>query len=154
MPGPKATQVKLSESEQKALEHLVHRYTTGQQIVLRARIILAAHAGKSNSQIRDELHVNMLTVRMWRKRWVASQATSLEELSAEERLEDAPRPGAPCRITADQRCKIEKLACQKPEEHERAITHWTAREIADEIIRQGIVTHISPRHAARLLKRC
>jgi putative transposase len=154
MPGPKATQVQLSETEQQALEQLVRRRTTGQQIALRARIVLAAGAGKTNSQIRDEYHVTMLTVRLWRKRWVASQSIPLEELSAEERLEDAPRPGAPCRITADQRCKIEALACQEPEEHGRPITHWTAREIADEIIQQGIIEHISPRHAARLLKRC
>jgi putative transposase len=77
----------------------------------------------------------------------------LSELSALERLEDLPRPGAPARITADQRCQIEKLACDPPEESGRPITHWTNRELADEIIKQGIVDSISPRHVGRLLKR-
>ena len=36
----------------------------------------------------------------------------LTDLSVEERLEDLPRPGAPARITADQRCQIEQLACE------------------------------------------
>lgn len=154
MPGPKATLVELSAEEQQALEQLVRRHTTAQQIALRARIILMAANGMTNSEIRDDLGVTINTVRLWRDRWVASQSIALEDLSAEERLEDMHRSGAPCRITADQRCKIEALACQKPEEYERPISHWTAREIAEEIIQQGIVEHISPRHAARLLKRC
>jgi putative transposase len=154
MPGPKATVVTLSAEEQAALEQLVRRHTTPQQIALRARIILAAAQGQTNSAIRAAEGVTLNTVRLWRKRWVALQAIALADLSAEERLADAARPGAPWRITADQRCQIEALACQRPEEHERPITHWTARKIADEIIQQGIVESISPRHAARLLKRC
>jgi putative transposase len=146
--------VNLSEEERQSLEQLVRRHTTAQQIALRARIILEAAKDRANSEIRDGLGVTINTVRLWRDRWVASQSISLDDLSVAERLEDAPRPGAPSRISAEQRCKIEALACQKPEEHQRPITHWTAREIADEIIQQGIVEQISPRHAARLLKRC
>jgi putative transposase len=77
----------------------------------------------------------------------------MEDLSLEDRLQDAPRPGAPAKITADQRCQIEALACEKPEKSGRPITHWTAREIADELKQRQIVETISPRHAARLLKR-
>lgn len=75
----------------------------------------------------------------------------LSELSVEERLEDLPRPGAPARITAAQRCHIEALACEQPEKSGRPITHWTHREIADELIQRQIVESISPRHAGRLL---
>lgn len=78
---------------------------------------------------------------------------ALADLSIEDRLQDAPRPGAPAKITADQRCQIEVLACEKPEKHGRPITHWTAREIADELKKRKIVKDISPQHAARLLKR-
>ena len=87
------------------------------------------------------------------QRWVDLQPISLDDLSIEGRLQDLPRPGAPSRITADQVCQITALACEEPEESERPISHWTAREIADEIIERGIVDRISPRHAARLLKR-
>lgn len=59
----------------------------------------------------------------------------------------------PARITADQRCRIEALACEKPENSERPISQWSAREIADELKKREIVPDISPRHAARLLKR-
>ena len=45
------------------------------------------------------------------------------------------------------------MACEKPEESGRPVTHWTNREIADEVMKRGIVEQISPRHAARFLKK-
>jgi hypothetical protein len=75
----------------------------------------------------------------------------LEDFSVRERLGDIPRPGRPSEITAEQFCQLITLACEQPKK--RPITHWTGREIADEVIQRGIMEHISPRHAARLLKR-
>jgi len=153
MPDPRAKTVRLSEMERQELEKLVKRHQTAQQIALRARIVLASATGRTNTTIAAENQVSHFTVRLWRNRWVTLQEIPLEELSVEERLQDVPRPGAPSRITADQRCQIEALACEKPEKSGRPITHWSAREIADEIIARQIVKQISPRHAARLLKR-
>ena len=153
MPDPKAKTVALSEKEQQGLEKLVKQHQTAQQIALRARIILASATGRTNTSIAEENQVSHFTARLWRNRWVALQEIPLEELSVEERLQDGPRPGAPSQITADQRCQIEALACEKPEKSGRPITHWSAREIADEIVFRKIVKQISPRHAARLLKR-
>lgn len=153
MPSPTPLDLKLSVAEKEALEKLVNGHKTAQQIGLRARIVLAAAQGKNNSHIVRELGVSLNTVRLWRSRWLLFQPVPLAELNALERLEDAPRPGAPGHITADQRCRIEQLACEQPEKSGRPISHWTNREIADEIIKQGIVTKISPRHAGRLLKR-
>ena len=146
MSGPKPIEIQLSEEEENALQKLINGHKTGQQVVLRAQIILAANQGKSNSQIMRELGVSM-------NPWLLFQPIPLTELSAQERLEDAPRSGSPARITADQRCQIEKLACEKPEKLGIPISHWTNREIAAEIMKQGIVEQISARHAGRLLKR-
>ena len=153
IPTPKPLTFNLTEAERAELEKLVKRHLVGQQIALRARIVLAAAADKSNSQIAQELQVSREMVRLWRERWLRLQPISLADLSAAERLEDLPRPGVPARITAEQRCQIEALACEKPENSDRPISHWTGREIADEIIKRGIVEQISPRHAGRLLKR-
>jgi transposase len=153
MPFPKATEVNLSEEEQTALEQLVRRHNIGQQIALRGRIILAAGKGQTNSAIVRELKVSINTAQRWRNRFAKAQQISYADLSLEERLQDGPRPGAPSRITADQRCKIESLACETPENSERPISQWTAREIADEVMKRKIVDDISARHAARLLKR-
>jgi len=153
MPIPKAQEVKLSDAERQGLEKLTRQHQIGQQIALRARIVLAAAQELKNKEIVEKYQVTADTVRLWRNRWVKLQDISLDDLSLEARLQDAPRPGAPAKITADQRCQIEALACEKPENSGRPITQWSAREIADEVIKREIVPEISPRHAARLLKR-
>jgi putative transposase len=153
MPSPKAQVVNLSDAEQHGLEKLIKRHQVGQQMAVRAKIVLAAARGLTNQRIAQTYSVTLDTVRLWRNRWVNLQDISLDDLCLEDRLQDAPRPGAPAHITADQRCQIEALACEAPEKSGRPITHWTAREVADELIQRKIVTTISPRHAARLLKR-
>jgi len=153
MPTPKPMPVTLTDAERQGLRKLVKRHTVGQQTALRGRIVLAADEGKNNTQIAQEQGTTLSTVRLWRQRWVDLQPIPRDDLGIEERLQDLPRPGAPPRITADQVCQIMALACEEPEESDRPISHWTAREIADEIIERGIVGRISPRHAARLLKR-
>ena len=153
MPGPKPTEVKLSTEDSQDLAQLIRRHSTPQQIALRARIVVAAAAGLRNAQIARQEGVSVVMVRRWRDRWATLASIPREELSAEERLADLPRPGAPARITADQVCRIVALACEDPEDTGRPISQWTSREIADEVKKRGIVKEISPRHAARLLKR-
>jgi len=154
MPRSKPIPLELSDREQQALQQLVRRHHVRQQIALRARIVLAAAEGQSNAELARLFHVTLDTVRLWRRRWGDLQPIAWEDLTVEERLDDLPRPGAPARITPEQVCRITALACEQPEDSARPITQWTARELADEIIRREIVMTISPRHAARLLKRC
>jgi putative transposase len=151
MRGPKPAELTLNEAERKELEALVRRHSTPQQVARRAGMILAAAEGKQNGQIARELGASVDTVRSWRMRWIGLQAVPLSELSVSERLSDIPRPGRPSQITAEQTCQIVALACEQPKE--RPISQWTGREIADEVVRRGILPKISPRHAARLLKK-
>ena len=149
----RATEVMLSEKEQEGLTRISRRYRSEQQVVLRARIVLAAGQGQSNAQIARELAINVDTARLWRDRWVGLQGFDLDTLSIAERLQDAPRPGVKPQITTQQRCQIAALACEAPAKAGRPISQWTGREIADELKARGIVEQISPRHAARLLKK-
>jgi transposase len=153
MPGPKPPLIQLTADDRQGLEKLIRQHTLEQQKALRARIVLLAADGKNNPEITRELKISLDMVRLWRQRWLDLQAISRDDLSLAERLEDLPRPGAPARVTADQLCKIEQLACEKPEKAGRPISQWTSREIADEIVQRGILDTISARHAARLLKK-
>ena len=153
MAGRKAKTIALSERERETLGKLVARHTTGQQKAQRARIILKAAEGKTNTEIAKELKISVDMVALWRERWLALVDIEWDDLSVEERLEDLPRPGAPCGLSADQLCQIEQMACEGPEQAGRPISQWTGREIADELVKRGIVEHISRRHAARLLKK-
>jgi putative transposase len=153
MPGPKPIPIELSDKVRHDLEKLVGRHTTGQQKAQRARIILKAAEGKNNADIARELNQSIDMVRLWRRRWHELEPLDWDDLSTEERLDDLPRPGAPARLTADQLCQIEQVACEAPEKAGRPISQWTGREIADELVARGIVETISARHAARLLKK-
>jgi putative transposase len=153
MRGPKPPLVTLTADERHALDTLARRHTTAQQLAVRARIILTAAAGHNNAQIARRVGVDVDTVRLWRQRWLSFHAISLEDVSVAERLADAPRPGHPARITAEQVCQIVALACEAPSGAGRPISQWTSRELAEEIHTRGIVAQISPRHAARLLKK-
>ena len=153
MRGPKPPAVSLSAEARQGLDALVRAHTTGQQLALRARIILAAADGRNNCQIARDLDVDVETVRLWRGRWLGLQPIGLADLSVADRLTDAPRAGRAPRFTAEQTCRIVALACEAPSQSGRPISRWSQREIAAAVVKRGIVDAISPRHAARLLNR-
>ena len=123
MRGPKPDPLNLRELERNELERLVRRHNTAQQIALRGRIILAADAGKNNSQIARELGVSVETIGAWRTRWLALQPVALADLKVEDRLKDVPRPGRRSQISAEQCCQLIAMACEQPKE--RPISQWT-----------------------------
>lgn len=145
MRGPKPPSVTPRSAERAGLERVARRHGTPQQLALRARIILAAAAGANNAQIARALGVEADTARLWRTRWLGLRVGPLDELGVAERLEDAPRPGGPCRLTA--------LACAAPAASGRPISRWSGRERAAGAGARGIVDRLSPRHASRLRKR-
>jgi putative transposase len=152
--GRKPVALCLEESVRLELETLVRKHSTPQQIGLRARIVLLAHQGYSHRDIAQQLDISEDMVAQWRQRWLGLQALPYEELSCFKRLADAPRAGAPALISAEAYCQIMAMACQPPENYGRPITQWTARELAEEAVRQAVVPTISPRQVGRFLKKC
>ena len=67
-------------------------------------------------------------------------------------LTDEPRPGAPAKFTSEQVTQIWAVACEPPEKSGRPITHWTARELTDEVIQRRIVASISSSQVSRHLR--
>jgi putative transposase len=153
MRGPKPPSIALSDLQRQELDALTRRHSTPQQLSLRAHIVLAAADGANNAQIARLLTVSLNMVRRWRERWLLFQPVTLADLPLLDRLTDAPRPGKPVTITAEQVCQITALACETPASSDRPISQWSGRDLADEIKKRGIVEQISGRHASRLLKR-
>lgn len=148
MPRLTAAPIKLSEREKADLEKLLRRSSTPQQIALRAKIILRSGVGEGHGEISRALGISKYTSRLWRNRWLE---LSSRELTVEERLEDAARSGTPATFTLEQLTQLYALACDPPQKYGRPISHWTARELADELMKQKIVESISQRHVGRLL---
>lgn len=153
MRGPKPPVIELTDDMRQELTTFSRRHSTPQQLALRARIVLAAAEGQNNGQIMRALGISRDMVRLWRQRWLAFASVPVAVLCVDERLTDVPRPGRPAQIPAAAVCQIVALACEAPATSGRPISQWSSREIAEEVKQRGIVAAISPRHAARLLKR-
>src|SRR5207248_554016 len=153
MPGPRPPSVELTDAERRELEGLAPRHTTGQQLAVRARIVLLAAEGLNNSEIARQLTLEPDTVRLWRQRWLRRTGVAVAGVAVAARPVDAPGSRTPARIGPEQVARIVALACEAPGASGRPISQWSTTELAAEIMRRGIVATISPRHAARLLKR-
>ena len=100
---------------------------------------------------------------MWCRRWGAL-APKLEQMEADEgsdkalttmivqALADHPRSGAPATFTAEQIVQIVAVACEDPADSGRPVSHWTPREVAEEVRKRGLVETISTRSVGRFLK--
>ena len=73
MPDPHALSIDVTSREQEILEHMIRQQNNPQWLVTRAKIILRATTGQSNSKIARELGNTRQTVSSWRKRWQASE---------------------------------------------------------------------------------
>ena len=164
MPRATADPVGVSPRQQRVLEQVVRRRTTPQQLATRARVILAAAAGESNRSLAGRLGITRDMTQAWRARWrAAGDALSAADAQAEAGddqavesavrrvLADAPRSGTPPTFTPEQLCQIVAVACESPPDSDRPTSHWTPREIADEVVKRGIVTRISVRTVGRFL---
>src|SRR5687768_1148835 len=149
--GPRPAAVALDGATRAELERVARAHTTGQLLAQRVRIVLAAADGLNNTQIGMALGVTAKMARHWRGKWLAHQAAPLDQVGVAARLRDAPRPGAPPTFTPEQLCQIVAIACESPPDSDRPTSHWTPREIADEVVKRGIVERISVRTIGRFL---
>jgi len=141
--------INLTSLERATLERLANGHTTAQTIVKRAKIVLMANRdGTSNRQIAKHLKTTKAKVTLWTRRWIERSLKSIQE-----RLADAPRSGRPAEITPEQWCQIIALACEPPQTYGHPITHWSSRELADEVLKQGIVRNLSAGHLRKILKK-
>ena len=62
-----AVAIKLSDEEERELRALLRRPSVSQQQALRARIVLRAAQGATNTQIASEAGVSLPTVGLWRR---------------------------------------------------------------------------------------
>jgi putative transposase len=158
----KARKVVITERQQEVLVSLVRSSTSPQRLVTRGEIILLAFEGKLNQEIAQQVSLNPDQVGTWRRRWQEAfdrlvaiecqEGTKALRIAIEDLLSDAPRSGGPVTFTAEQITQILAVACEPPEDSGRPVTHWTPKELADEVQKRGIVTSISVRQVGRFLK--
>lgn len=161
MPG-KAAKITITERQRDILVTLRNAVTAPSHLRQRAALILLAFDGLRNQDIAEQLGLGGRQVGRWRRRWAKAwnRLVDIEclETKADLRraiegiLTDGPRAGAPGKFTPEQVTQILAVACEPPEKSDRPITHWTAHELADEVVKRGIVASISTSQVSRYLR--
>lgn len=161
---PIAIEIEVSALQRTILENWVKsKASTPHRLIERARIILMSSEGIANIEQGRRLGVDRQRVRRWRDRWseneerlrvAESEGASKDDMEKLllDLLNDEARAGSPPKFSAEQLTQIIGVACELPAECCRPVTHWTPRELVDEVIKRGIVESISVRHIDRLLK--
>ncbi len=117
--GSKPVVLSLTEDERAKLLGLARRRRTGQDVAMRARIVLAcADPQATNTGIAARLGVSRQSVVTWRQRFLAHRV---------EGLSDAPRSGAPRRVGDE---AIERLVTLTLETQPEGAAHWSTRAMA------------------------
>jgi transposase len=115
----KIERISISEPDRERLERLVRDRNTPQKLVWRARIVLAAAAGLKAIEIASSVGKSVLTVRRWRRRYVAKGVDGL--------LKDATRPPRRKPLTAE---KIKEVVHMTVHQTPPNATHWSVRSMA------------------------
>jgi len=109
----------LTGEERDQLTRWGRRAKTSQALALRARIVLAAAAGRSDSAVAQELAINRKTVMLWRRRFAQEGIDSLWEV--------APGRGRKPTFGPD---KIEAIVKATLQAKPKGMTQWSCRLMA------------------------
>ena len=161
MPG-KAAKITVTERQHDILCTLRDAVTAPAYLRQRASLVLLAFDGWRNDAIAARIGLGPRPVGRWRRRWAKAWNRLTERECCETKadlrraivavLTDEPRPGAPGKFTPEQVTQFLAVACEPPEKSGRPITHWTAHELADEVVKRGIVASISTSQVGRYLR--
>lgn len=156
----RAKDVDVNDAERRILEQITRETKSRAGLVTRSHIILGAAAGLSITAQSQALRMERNSIQKWRERWQAGQAQRVAALETgtlraaiAQILADAPRSGVPATFSAEHIVHIVAIACEDPAASGYPISHWTAKEVAQESIKRGLVARISQRQVGRFLKR-
>ena len=115
-----AAPLALREGDEKTLNSLVRSSSGRAGVAQRARIVLLAAEGVSNTEIARRVGVSRPTVIGWRDRYTAGGVAGLDDLD---------RPGRPVQV--DEIAIVVTTVAEPPER--LGVTHWSARLLADHL---------------------
>src|SRR5438034_2891424 len=115
----KIERISITAADRERLERLVRDRNTPQKVVWRARIVLLASDGLTAEGIAAAVGKSLLTVRRWRRRYVAKGVDGL--------LKDATRPSRVKPLLPE---KIEQVVHMTLHAKPPNATHWSVRSMA------------------------
>ena len=141
-PAPK-NQIVLTDDDKKRLTKASKGLKTAYSIVVRSLIILYLSMGMSISAVSRKTNTSRITVRKWATRYCEHGISGLN---------DKFRTGRPAKFSTEVVLHIVKIACEMPEKYGRSLAVWDCHEIAEELVRSGVVVYISDESVRRILE--
>ena len=135
-------QVRLIEAERKKLIAIVSKGQNKAVVIQRAHILLKVDEGKTDAEISELLYVSEQTIRRVRLRFA--------EAGLPVALEDKPHASAGSELAEEQEARLIALACSEPP---TGRARWTLELLVQEMLKDGIVTRVSPETVRLLLKK-
>jgi len=135
-------EVHLKEAESRKLIGIVSKGRNKAVVIQRAHILLKVDEGKTDAEISQMLYVSEQTIRRTRQRFAQ------EGLQAA--LEDKLHPATGSELDEKQEARIIALACSEPPAGQ---ARWTLELLRQEVLKDGIATHLSPETVRLLLKK-
>jgi len=142
-----------SEKEKADLQELASSRAGEVRLAERAQIILLAEAGYTAAEIAEEVGTTPKTARKWCRRYLEERCRNADR-TVKEWLADGTRVGR--KDTFDELFWVDVLAIatSDPSFYDRPITHWTSRELAEEVVNQELAESIHFTTIARFQKKC
>jgi transposase len=135
-------EVHLLEVERKKLLAIISKGRNKAVVIQRAHILLKVDEGKTDTEISQMLYVSEQTIRRARLRFAQD--------GLQAALEDRPHPATGSELDEKQEARVIALACSEPP---AGRVRWTLELLTQEVLKDGIVTHISPETVRLLLKK-
>jgi transposase len=132
--GRSPFQIRLRAGERRFLKARARQATAPYRQVLRARIVLLAAAGLTNSHIAGKLGIAPNTVVKWRKRFWTEGVDGLA---------DRKRPGRPRGFAAAVVACAKAIACELPATRGVPLGRWSLAELRTELLATGLVDAVS-----------
>ena len=115
----KIERIAVAPADRERMERLIRDRNTPQKVVWRARIVLLASDGMTAEAIAAAVGKSLLTVRRWRRRFVAAGVDGL--------LKDATRPSRVKPLSPE---VVERVVHMTLHEKPPNATHWSLRSMA------------------------
>ncbi len=111
--------LKLPEQDRRILESWLRASKTDRVLAERAQIILACGQGLTATEVAERLSKRLLSVQMWRRRYLEQGVSGLE---------DRPRSGRPRKLS---HANVRAILKATVERIPRESTYWSVRLMAE-----------------------
>lgn len=137
-----ARPITLTEAEKSTLTAIVKTGTHKSRKIIRARVLLLLHEGKSRLETREQVGIDENHFYRIKKRYFEGGLTAA--------LEELPRSGQPPKVTEQLEAQITSIACS---DAPAGAAHWSLRLLHEKLIELHYIETISTESIRLVLKK-